>query len=148
MSMIAPQEQQQQQPMSPQEAKEKIKEKGQEVKSQAGERVREQLQTRAQSAGEQAQSLSQSVRRVGSELRTQGQQSQATVLDQVAVRSEQLAGYLTQAEPDQLLSDARRLGSRATDFARQQPLFVAGIGLAVGLIGSRLASAIAGGQGS
>lgn len=139
-------EQARQEPVSPEEVKQKAQEKGQELKSQAGERVREQVDTRAKQAGEQAQSLSQTLRRTSSELRTQGQQSQATVIDQVAIRAEQLAGYLTQADADTLLNDVKSYGSRLKDFARQQPLVVAGAGLALGLVGSRVVKSGGGSQ--
>ena len=136
------------QPITAEEAKEKAKEKGQEVRVQASERLREQVQQRASSAGEQAQSLAQTVRRTGAELRAQGQQGQATVLDQVAMRAEKLGRYLTQSEPDQLLDDAREYGRRAVQAAKSRPWLAAAAGIGAGLAGSKLVRAAGGGQSS
>ena len=128
------------QPVSPEEAKEKVKEKGLEVREQATSRAREQVQQRASTAGEQLQSFSQSVRRTAAELRAQGQEGQGAVLDQIGMRSEQLAGYLSNADPDQLLNDARQYGSRAVQFVKQQPWLIAPVGIGAGFLVSRLRS--------
>ena len=130
-------EQAPQQPISADEAKEKAKEKGQQLKSQVTERARQEAETRSSQAAQQVQSFAQTLRRSGSELRVQGQEGQATVLDQVAIRAEQLGGYLTEADPDRLLEDAKQYGSRAKDFARQQPWLVTGGGLILGIVLSR-----------
>jgi glucan phosphorylase len=126
-----------QQPISPDEAKEAAKEKGQEVRTQASDRLRQEVDQRSTQAGEQVQSFAQTMRRTASELRAQGQQGQSGLLDQVAVRAEQLGGYLTQADADQLLEQVKRAGTRALDLARQQPLFAAIGGLGVGMLASR-----------
>ena len=127
-----------QQPVTAEDAKEAAKEKGQELRTQASERVRSEVDQRSSQAGEQAQTLAQTMRRTASELRAQGQQGQSAVLDQVAMRAERLGGYLTQADADQLLEEARGFGGRALDFARQQPLLVGVGGLGVGIVASRL----------
>ena len=126
------------QPISPAEAKEKVKEKGLELREQATSRAREQVQERASSAGQQLQSFSQTVRRTGAELRSQGQEGQGAVLDQIAMRTEQLAGYLSSADPDQLANDARQYGSRAIQFAKEQPWLIAPVGVGVGILVARL----------
>lgn len=128
------------QPVSPEEAKEKVKEKGMQVREQATSRAREQVQQRASTAGQQLQSFSQTVRRTGAELRTQGQEGQAALRDQIGMRSEQLAGYLSNADPDQLLNDARQYGSRALQFVKQQPWLIAPVGIGAGLLASRMRS--------
>ena len=130
-----------QQPVSPQELKEKAQEKGQEVKGQAGQRVREQVDERSRQAAEQVRTLAQTLRRNASELRTQGQQSQAAAIDQLAIRAEQLAGYLSDADPDKLLDDAKSLGSKVKELAKKQPLVIAAFGLLAGAAGSRLIGA-------
>jgi hypothetical protein len=127
-----------QQPITAEDAKEAAKEKGQEVRTQASDRVRQQVDQRSTQAGEQVQTFAQTMRRTASELRAQGQQGQSGLLDQVATRAEQLGGYLTQADPDQLLEQVKTSGTRALDFVRQQPLVVAVGGLGVGILGSRL----------
>jgi hypothetical protein len=127
-----------QQPMTAEDAKEAAKEKGQEVRTQASDRLRQEVDQRSTQAGEQVQTFAQTMRRTASELRAQGQQGQSGLLDQVATRAEQLGGYLTQADPDQLLEQVKTSGTRALDFVRQQPLVVAVGGLGVGILGSRL----------
>jgi hypothetical protein len=134
-----------QQPITAEDAKEAAKEKGQEVRTQASDRLRQEVDQRSTQAGEQVQTFAQTMRRTASELRAQGQQGQSGLLDQVATRAEQLGGYLTQADPDQLLEQVKTSGTRALDFVRQQPLVVAVGGLGVGILGSRL---LRGGQGA
>ena len=126
-----------QQPVTTEDAKEAVKEKGQEVRTQATDRLRQEVDQRSTQAGKQVQSFAQTMRRTASELRAQGQEGQGGLLDQVAMRGEQLAGYLTQADADQLLEQAKSSSGRALEFARQQPLLVAVGGLGVGLVASR-----------
>ena len=137
-------EQSQDRPISPEEAKEKVKEKGEELRGQATSTLRDQVEQKASGAGEQLQSFSQTMRRTGAELRSQGQQGQAAILDQLAIRSEQLAGYLTSADPDQLVGDARQYASRSVQFVREKPWLIAPVGVGVGLVASR----VRGGGGS
>jgi hypothetical protein len=132
-----------QEPITAEDAKEAVKEKGQEVRTQTSERVREQVDQRSTQAGEQVQTFAQTMRRTAAELRAQGQQGQAGVLDQVASRAEQLGGYLTQADADQLLEQLRSSGTRALAFARRQPVLVAIGGLGAGILASR---ALGGGE--
>lgn len=127
-----------QQPMTAEEAKEAAKEKGQEVRTQASDRLRQEVDQRSTQAGEQVQTFAQTMRRTASELRAQGQQGQSGLLDQVATRAEQLGGYLTQADADQLLEQVKTSGTRALDFVRQQPLVVAVGGLGLGVLASRV----------
>ena len=126
-----------QEALTAEEAKEAVKEKGQELKTQATGRMRQEVDQRSTQAGEQAQTLSQTLRRTAAELRTQGQEGQAGVLDQVAVRAEQAAGYLTQADADRLLGDAQSYGQRAAGFVRQQQWLIAPVGLALGIFAAR-----------
>ena len=135
-------------PVTADDAKEKAKEKGQELREQVSTRVREQVQTQASSAGQQAQSFSQTMRRTASELRTQGQQGQGAVLVQVAIRAEQLAGYLSEADPDQLVTDARDYAQRGLEFAKKQPWLIAPIGLGVGIVAARVLAQRSGSQQS
>ena len=126
-----------QQPVTAEAAKDAAKEKGMEVRTQVSDRLRQEVDTRSGKAAEQVQSLAQTIRRTGSELRAQGQEGQGNVLDQVAMRAESLGGYLTQADADKLLNDARQYGSRLKDFVMQQRLLVASGGLTLGILASR-----------
>jgi vacuolar-type H+-ATPase subunit H len=127
-----------QQPVTAEDAKEAAKEKGQEVRTQASERLRQEVDQRSSQAGEQVQSFAQTMRRTAAELRAQGQQGQGGVFDQVAMRAEQLGGYLTEADADQLLDQLKSSGRSALDFARQQPALVGIGGLGIGIVASRL----------
>lgn len=126
-----------QQPVTTEDAKEAVKEKGQELRTQASDRARQEVEQRSTQAGEQVQTFAQTLRRTASELRTQGQEGQGNVLDQVAIRAEQAAGYLTQAEADRMLGDAKTYGQRALNFVRQQKWLVAPVGLGVGIVAAR-----------
>jgi hypothetical protein len=136
------------QAVSPEEAKEKVKEKGAELREQASDRLRQEVQTRAEQAGEQAQKLSQSMRLAASELERQGQQGQGAVLEQVALRAEQVSNYLVSADPDALLEDARQYGRRGVELMKTKPWLVAPLGVAVGVVSARVLAARDGSQGS
>lgn len=82
--------------------------------------------------------LSQTLRRTASELRAQGQGSQSQIFDQAAIRAEQLGGYLSQSDPDQMLDDVRSYAGRAVSFVRGQPVLLAAAGVATGLAGTKL----------
>lgn len=135
MSQLA--ERAQEQPVTAEEAKEKVKEKGQELKTQTTGRVRQEVEDRTSAASEQVQSLAQTLRRTASELRAQGQEGQGALLDQLAIRAEQLGGYLTQADADRLAEDAKQYASRGVEFARQQKWLIAPVGLGLGLFAAR-----------
>ena len=124
-------------PVTAQDAKEAAKEKGQQLRTQAAERMRQEASQRSRQAAEQVQTFAQTMRRNASELRAQGQQGQSAVLDQLAIRAEQVAGYLTQADPDQLLGAVQDYGRRAVSFVRQKPWVAAVGGLGLGALVSR-----------
>ena len=124
-------------PITVQDAREQAKEKGQQLKAQASERAREQVESRTTQAAEQVQSFAQTIRRTSAELRAQGQQGQASILDQAALRAEQLGRYLTESDSDSLVGDAKQYATRAKDFARQQPLLLSAGGLTLGILVAR-----------
>jgi hypothetical protein len=134
-------------PVSPEEAKEKVKEKGLELREQTSGRLRQEVQTRAGQVGEQAQAFSQTMRRAALELRTQGQEGQGALVEQVALRAEQISEYLVNANPDQLLDDARQYGSKGAQFVKEKPWLIAPVGVGVGVVSAVLA-ARGGSQGS
>ena len=129
---------QSQQPVTAEDAKEAVKEKGQEVRTQASDRLRAEVEQRSTQAGEQVQTLAQTMRRTASELRAQGQEGQGGLVDQLALRAEHVAGYLTRTDADQVLEQVKTSGRRALELARQEPLLVAVGGLGVGIVASRL----------
>ena len=117
-----------------QETAQQVGEKAQEVRSQAGERVRQELDTRSTQAGEQVSTTADAIRRVGEELRKEGNHGPAKYADQVAERVERLGNYLSQANADRMLHDVE-------DFARRQPWLAAFGGAAIGFLASRFVKA-------
>ena len=125
-------------PMSATDVQEKAREKGAELRQQASERLRMEVEAKKAAAGQQLQSLAETVRTSAAQAQSRGQQGQSSVLEQVAVRVEQISEYLNGADPDQLREDATTYGSRALGFAKQRPWVLAPLGIAVGFAASRL----------
>jgi hypothetical protein len=122
-----------------QQVQEQVGEKAQEVRSQAGTRVRDELDTRSTQAGEQVTATADAIRRVGQQLRQEGQERPAKYADQIAERAERLGGYLTQTNANRLLDDVER-------FARRQPWLTALSGAAIGFLSSRFLKASSAGR--
>jgi ElaB/YqjD/DUF883 family membrane-anchored ribosome-binding protein len=117
-----------------QETAQKVGEKAEEVRSQAGERVRQELETRSTQAGEQVSTTADAIRKVGEQLRQEGNDAPARYADQVAERVERLGNYLSQANADRMLRDVE-------SFARRQPWLAAFGGAAIGFLASRFVRA-------
>lgn len=117
-----------------QQVQHQVGQKAQELRGQAGERVRQELDTRSTQAGEQVTVTADAIRRVGEQLRTEGQDTPAKYSHQVAERAERLGGYLTEASADTILRDLE-------NFARRQPWVAALGGAAVGFLASRFVKA-------
>jgi hypothetical protein len=115
-----------------------VKNRVQDVAGQAKGETREQLRTqisqRSTQAGEQVSSAAEAMRRTSEQLRTDGKDSVAKLIDSVADRGERLGTYLTRSDGDQILRDIE-------DLARRQPwLFVGGSAVA-GFLSSRFLKA-------
>ena len=126
-----------------QSATEQVKERVQDVAGQAKGQTREQLRTqishRSTQAGEQVSSTAAAMRRTSEQLRTDGKNGVAKVVDAMADRGDQLGSYLTRADGDQILRDIE-------DLARRQPwLFVGGSAVA-GFLASRFLKASSSGR--
>jgi hypothetical protein len=119
---------------SAQQVQEQVGQKAQEMRMHAGERVREQLDTRSSQAGEQVTATAGAIRRVGQQLRSEGNDGTAKYADQVADRAERLGNYLAHGDADRLLRDVE-------NFARRQPLLTALGGAAFGFLASRFLKA-------
>jgi hypothetical protein len=126
------------------QAKEKVQETAQQVQQKAGEvkeqargRLTSELDNRSTQAGEQVQSVAGSVRRTSENLRIEGQEGPAKIMDAVAERAERFGGYLKQSDADRMLRDVE-------DFARRQPWLFAVGGLALGFVASRFLKASSG----
>ena len=117
-----------------QETVQQVGQKAQEVRGQAGERVRKELDTRSSQAGEQVSTTAEAIRRLGEQLRKDGNHGEANYADQVAERVERLGSYLSQSNADRVLHDVE-------SFARRQPWLVAFGGAAAGFLASRFVKA-------
>ena len=117
-----------------QETAEQMGQKAQEVRGQAGDRLRQELDTRSTQAGEQVSTTAGAIRRVGEQLREEGNQGVAKYADQVAERAERLGSYLSQSNADRMLHDIE-------NFARRQPWLAALGGATIGFLASRFVKA-------
>ena len=111
-----------------------VKERAGEQAQQMAERgrgaVAMQVDQRSTQAGEQLKSLSEAMRGSAEQLREQDQHGPARLAEQAAQRGDRVASYLSESDGDQLLADIE-------DFARRQPLLVAGAGFLVGMVAAR-----------
>lgn len=100
----------------------------QQLKTQVDNQVNKQAATRAAQAGQGVTTLTQGVRETGQQLRAQGQEVPALVLDALVERLEPLGTYLTTADANKLRSDVTvfgrqtrtRLSSAADTVTRRQ----------------------------
>jgi hypothetical protein len=93
--------------------KPKLTQQVQQVKTQAASQLKDQTQTRTTAAAQGAGALTQGVRQVGQQLRAQGQQTPALVMDALAEKMEPVAGYLNTTDPDKLRSDVAAYRQKA-----------------------------------
>jgi len=116
------------------QVKEQVQDAAAQAKGQTMERLRGQLDSRSTQVGEQLSSTAQAVRRAGAQLREEGKEGPAKIMEGLAARGERLGGYLERADGDQLLGDVEGLG-------RKQPwLFVGGSAI-LGFLAARFLKA-------
>jgi len=118
-------------------AKESVQHQADEVVERGGGVVRSQVDQRTTQAGQQAASLAETMRQTAAQLRADGdpqKQRYASAVDQGADKLEQLGGYLTAADADQILGTVE-------DIARRQPWLIAGAGMLVGIATARVLKA-------
>jgi hypothetical protein len=108
--------------------------KARQAAEQARWRLRDQLDQRSTEAGERLAGTAADVRQVAGELRRQGKDAPARLVEQAADQAERAASYLRQASGDRLLRDVE-------DLARSNPWAVAAGGLALGFAASRFLKA-------
>lgn len=121
--------------------KEQVAEKAEVAKDKAGQatqqargRLRDQVDQRSTQAGQRLAGSAADARSVAEELRRQGKDAPARLVEQAAGRADRAAAYLQQASGERILRDVE-------DFARGKPWAVAAGGLAVGFAASRLLKA-------
>ncbi len=115
-------------------AQEQITTKARELGGEADFRIREQLDQRSTQAGEQVQSIGQVLQSGANQLRSEGKDLPAQVVEQVARRADDLGGYLQSAQADRILGDLE-------SFARRRPWVTAGVGVLAGFVASRFVRA-------
>lgn len=91
----------------------KMTEQTQQLKAQAGSRLKTQTQTRTTAAADGVNAVTAGVRQVGEQLRAQGLQTPALVMDVLAERIEPVGGYLSSTDPEQLRSDVAAYRQKA-----------------------------------
>lgn len=118
-----------------------VGEKAQEVRGQAADRIKQQLDSRSTQAGEQVSAIADALRRVGEQLKEDGQEAPARYAREVAQPVQRLGRYLTDADGERILQDAEQ-------FARRRPWVTAVGGVAIGFVVARFikASSTGGGQ--
>jgi hypothetical protein len=124
-------------PSTTEQVKEQVAEKAEAAQEKARGRFRDQVDQRSTQAGERLGSTAADVRSVAEELRRQGKDTPARMVDQVAGQADRAADYLRQASGDRILRDVE-------DFARSKPWAVAAGGLALGFAASRFLKASSG----
>lgn len=118
-------------------AKDQVQEKAASLREQAEPRVRDEIDRRSTQAGEQVRPLADAFRRSGEELRGQGKEPHAKLVESVADRADRASGYLTEADADRVLGDLE-------DFGRRRPWVLAAGGAVVGFLASRFLKASSG----
>ena len=116
------------------QVKERVQEAAEQAKGRTWDQLRSQANARSTQAGEQASSIAAAMRRTSEQLRSEGKDDAAKVIDGVADRSERLGGYLTQADDDRILRDLE-------DFARRQPWVFVSASAALGFLAARFMKA-------
>ena len=115
-------------------AQQQISETAHELSGKAEFKLREQLDQRSTQAGEQVQSIGKVLLSGANQLRSEGQEIPAKVVDEVARRADDLGTYLQGAQADRFLHDVET-------FARRRPWVAAGIGALAGFAASRFVKA-------
>lgn len=123
------------------QVQQQVGQKAHEFRGQAADGIRQQLDSRSTQAGEQVSAAADALRRVGNQLREEGQEAPARYATQVALPVERLGRYLTEADGQRILGDVERL-------ARRRPWMTAFGGAALGFVVARFvkASSTGGGQ--
>jgi len=109
-------------------------EKARGAAEQAKGRFRDQVDQRSTQAGERLAGTAADVRNVAEELRRQGKDTPARMVEQAAGQADRAADYLKTASGDRILRDVE-------DLARSKPWAVAAGGLALGFAASRFLKA-------
>ena len=116
------------------QAGQQVQEKAGEVKSQVGDKLREQVDQRSTEAGEQVTAMSQALRSSGEQLRSDGNETPAKLIEGAAQRVDRIGSYLRDSDSNRILGDAE-------SWARSRPWIAAAAGVLVGFAASRFLKA-------
>jgi hypothetical protein len=116
------------------EVKEQAAQQAQNVAQQAKSRVSTEVDHRSTQAGEQVTQQANDLRSVAQQLRSDGKDGPARIVDEVADRIERTGRWLSEADAQRLLNDIE-------DFGRRNPWAVMLGGLALGFLASRFLKA-------
>ena len=115
-------------------AQEQITAKAHELSGEANFQIREKLDQRSTQAGEELQSIGKTLQSGANQLRSEGKEVPARVVEEVARRADDVGSYLQSAEADRILGDIE-------GFARRRPWLTAGVGAIAGFLASRFVKA-------
>jgi ElaB/YqjD/DUF883 family membrane-anchored ribosome-binding protein len=113
---------------------EHVQDAAERAKDQTRTKLRAQIDSRSSQAGEQVSTAAGAMRKASEQLRVEGNERVAKLVDGVADRGQRLGDYLTRADGDQILRDVE-------DLARKQPWLFVGGSAVVGFLGSRFMKA-------
>ncbi len=116
------------------QAGQQVQEKAGEVKSQVGDKLREQVDQRSTEAGEQVTAVSQALRSSGEQLRSEGNETPAKLIEGAAQRVDRIGSYLRDSDCNRILGDAE-------SWARSRPWIAAAAGVLAGFAASRFLKA-------
>lgn len=116
------------------QVQQQVGEKAQQVRGQAAETIRQQLDSQSTRAGEQVSATADALRRVGEQLRQEGNAAPAQYTDRAVQPVERLGRYLTDADGDRILRDAEQ-------FARRRPWVAVLGGATLGFLVARFIKA-------
>jgi uncharacterized protein YjbJ (UPF0337 family) len=108
--------------------------KAQQAAEQAKSRVQEMIDQRSTEVGEEVVTTADALRSVAEQLRDQGKDAPARIVEQAADRAQRLGGRLRDADADELLSEIE-------DIARRQPWVVVAGGIVLGFAAARFLKA-------
>ena len=93
--------------------KPKLSEQGQQLKTQTSEQLKQQTNTRVAQAAQGVTALNLGLLQTGGQLRAQGQEIPALLLEALVEKLEPASNYLTSSDADRLLNDVAAYGGQA-----------------------------------
>jgi len=124
---------------STEQVKEQVQDVAQQAKGKTREQLRSQIDDRSTQAGEQVTSAANAMRRTSDQLRQEGNERMAEIVDALVARGERIGGYLRDADGDKILHDVE-------SFGRRQPWLMVGGSAVVGFLASRFMKASSSGR--